>query len=126
MATPFSLTANQAVTVGPTTTLPFKQNLWDVLDVGNFDILDVEVGILALSGSSPTATIQIETSAQNSQDDASWIPLTGLTWTPTATGYSVKPQVGGFLRYIRYNLTTLTGGGSVTFVIRGMGRRYGA
>ena len=30
-----------------------------------------------------------------------------------------------FLRYLRYNVTTVAGG-SVTFSIRGMGRRYGA
>ena len=118
MATPFNLTGGQAVTVSQT----LSQNLWDALDVGNFDILDVELGVLAVSG---TVNVEIDTSMQNSNDDTSWVKVTNLSWSTVTAGYqTVATQTAGFLRYIRWKVTTT--GGSITFTIRGMGRRYGS
>ena len=128
MATPFNLT-DQVVTA----TGAIAQEAWDALDIGNFDMIDVQLDLVALAGSGPSVSIQLEGSMQNSSsDNTNWV-LVGSASAPTWSGLG-SSQVGfqpvviinmGLLRYLRWHITSLTGT-SVSFTIRGMGRRYGS
>src|SRR5437660_864086 len=127
MATIISLTPAQPVTVigpmGATT----RQNLWDVFDTSPFDYFDLQLGVTAITGSG--IAIELDTSMQIEVDDTSWIqPATPVVWSSlgSAPFYALKTLDKGFLRYLRWNVSTMTGGQSITFWIRGIGRRYGS
>ena len=123
------LTPAQPVTVtgppGPAT----RQNLWNVVDVSGFDILVLELGIIAFSGpSTPAVKVEIDTSMVN-DDDAPWVITpsnSGWTTTLSTSGYYAAARWNkGFLRYIRWNVSTLDATQSITFWIRGIATNYG-
>jgi hypothetical protein len=111
-----------------------KMNMWDAIDVGAYDILDLQLLLVASTGSytSGSFTCQLLTSMQRQVDDGSWTATTFTSgnWTISSwpgsfpSGYPAV-QDKGFLRYLRWNVTSLpTGITSVTFFIRGMARKY--
>jgi hypothetical protein len=101
------------------------QPIYLALDIGAYDFMDVQLGILGLEGTSPTATVELWTAMQNQTDDG-WVQA--FAWTNQSTTNTwIKGTVSsGLLRYLRWKLTTLGGSGSpaVTFSIRGMARAY--
>ncbi len=110
---------------------PTLQNLWDAFDVSKYDVLDLELGIVNIGGTLGTVTIDLYTGMQIQTEDG-WVQVKNVTtgvsiWgTGLAVGaYVLASQSLGFLRYIRWQVTTpLSAGQSVTFFIRGIGRTY--
>ncbi len=100
-----------------------KQALYDAVEASSFDILDLEAVILSVSTSTGSPKLEIWTGMQTQTEDG-WIPCITMTSVPAVQTYLVN-QTAGFLRYLRWVYTA--GGGaseSITFYIRGMGRRY--
>lgn len=116
-----------------------SQPLWTVVDVSNFDILDLELGVLFLS-SDMTIAFSIETSMQNQTDSAGsapddWIMAGEFPHSIIAQSNQIpSPQwqkihisaasSKGFLRFVRWRVDA-NAAGTVTFFIRGIARRWG-
>lgn len=130
-----------------TINLPSKGNsyqpLWTVIDVSGYDILDLELGVLFLSGK-VTANFYIETSMQNQTDSTSSHGATAGDWLVAG---AFQQQIAGntnsvpapqwqklniasgassqsILKYIRWRVN-LSAAGTVTFFIRGIARNWG-
>ena len=117
MARPITLT-HQPIRVTATGFQP----LYLAMDVSAFDILDIELGIVGLEGTSPSVTVNVYTGMQNQVDDC-WLPLSTFASQSTPDTYLKQSFQGGFLKYVRWNVTALAGT-AATFYIRGMGRSY--
>ncbi len=132
MAELIALTTQPVTLTGNT-----NQNLWSAVEVPHCDMLDLQLGVVATTGSmTGTLSIRVLTGVQTLTDDNSWvvaqtrsganvfadITLNGLT-LPYWTSASVNM---GFTRYLRWSLINwgLNGLSSVTFVVQGMARRY--
>ena len=101
------------------------QDLRLALDVLDYDVLDLELRILRLEGTmSPDVTIEIQTGMQT-QSAIGWVTLDTFN-RATASDTSELRHFGNALRYIRWNVTAITGTNpAATFQIRGIGRRWG-
>lgn len=93
----------------------------DVLDV---DDLDLELQVLRLEGGTPSVTIELQTGMQTESSEG-WVTVSAFTAVSTAPG-SQKRNFTNLLRYVRWNVTALSGSGgpAATFLIHGMGRRW--
>ncbi len=101
------------------------QDLRLALDVLDYDVLDLELRILRLEGTmSPDVTIEIQTGMQT-QSAIGWVTLDTFN-RASARDTSELRHFGNPLRYIRWNVTAITGTNpAATFQIRGIGRRWG-
>ena len=115
MAIAFQLTPGQPITVTAVSTQPLSE----AVDVSEFDILDLMSSVAAMTAS--TVTIKIITGMQKQSEDG-WVTAVEFS-AATVVGSELKTKTNGFLRYIRWTVTAITGG-SATFYIRGMGRSY--
>jgi hypothetical protein len=101
------------------------QPIYLALDAGAYDFLDLETGVVSVEGAVTAFTLDLYTGMQTQTDDG-WVQvvtLSSATTSPTWTKVNV-PATTGLLRYLRWRVTTITGGTAVTFFIRGMGRAY--
>jgi hypothetical protein len=107
------------------------QAIWVVRDVLDYDVLDLEFGVVGFEG--PTSNykmlLSLYTSLQR-ENDEDWIWIgTTASLTPT-TPFSTLSFTGGFLRYIRWlvpwGLGLWGSQTAATFWIRGMARTYEA
>lgn len=98
-----------------------KQDLRNVVDVGEFSELDLLLNAIALEGSAgPTAAVKIWTGMQKETDDG-WVVIITYT-TVNASNVQELKQSLSFLRYIRWEVT-LTGTNPVlTFSVGGMAK----
>lgn len=120
MATPFALT-QQPIRVTSTGFQPMQL----ALDVGAFDALDVELGVLSLEGTSPTVTVQLWSGLQD-QTDSGWVLLHdfgAISGVFNAYYHTKIARTAGLLRFLRWNVTALgSGSPAATFFLRGVGR----
>jgi hypothetical protein len=130
MATELYITPSQPVTVTAITgTLAFKQNLWESVDVSSYDILDLEFVIVAANVGSTTAHFGLTTGMQTQTEDGWWSNIAGgpnldiINAAGISAGTLFKTFNLGFLKYVRWNISGLNVNDTVTFYIRGMGRR---
>ena len=121
MSTPFLLTRAPVMLSAPQV-----QPLYLALDVSAVDHLAILVGVPALSGSSPSATVQIITGMQNQTEDG-WVSLgDALTFTTPDTWKLVNLLNESPLRFIRWKLTALSGTSPVaTLHVSGEGTTWG-
>jgi hypothetical protein len=94
--------------VGPATA---KQTL----DVTGYNDADLVLMVLKLSASA-SVTVEVETSMQQ---HIGWVSLGAFT-AVTAAGGAEKKRFTGVLRYLRWNVTSLSAGASATFMLEGM------
>jgi hypothetical protein len=93
-------------------------------DVGGYDFLDLEGGVVANEGSVSAFTLDIYTGMQAQTDDG-WIQVgSSLITAATTNTWYKQNYASGLLRYVRWRVTTITSGTAITFFIRGMARRY--
>jgi len=111
MADPFNLT-DKPVRM----TAPGKQDLRLVFDGGPYDECDL---LLTVYEASVNVTIEILTSMQN-ESEQGWV--SAGTFSSTGANTALKLNIKNFLRYLRWNLQTSA---TTTFLIQGMGRRWG-
>jgi hypothetical protein len=118
MADQISFTAAHPIKV----VAPTKQPINQALDVSDYDEMDLELGVVALEGASPSVTIRILTSMHNDSDDASWL-IAGVFAAQTVP-YSFAPlNLKNFFKYVRWEVSALSGN-SATFGICGLLRRW--
>jgi hypothetical protein len=115
MANEFSLTP-QPIRL----TATGRQLIQQSLNVSSFDQGDFLAFVSVLEGtSSPTATLRIITGMQMETEDG-WV-VAGTFSVVSASNSALKLNVTGLLKYIRWELSGLTGTTpAVTFTIGGM------
>ncbi len=122
----------QLITLTPTpitVSATGKENLWEAFDMSMFDMLDMTLGILSSSGGTAgNNTIQLITSMQREIEDNSWIATStnfaNVAYNATYPNWQLINLNMGFLRYMRWNVSGLATGATITFIIQGMARRY--
>jgi hypothetical protein len=121
MAVPFVLT-ERPVRV---TAMGF-QPLDEALDIGDFDDLDVSLGVLYLEGNA-NVTIELWSGMQN-QTDSGFVQLYAFAAQTAVYNKYLAAKIkstDGPLRYLRWKVTALTGSSpAATFFIRGMARNF--
>lgn len=90
----------------------------DVLDV---DELTMELQVLALSGGSPSVTVELQTGMQV-ESTAGWVSAGAFTAVTSAPSVQIRAFTG-LLRFIRWNVNALAGT-SATFFVSGLSRRW--
>ena len=99
-----------------------KQALAAAVEVSDYPKLVLQIVVPALEGtSSPTATIRIITSNQKETEDG-WT-VVGTFSTVNAAAFSDVIEITKHVKYIRWEVSGLTGTApAVTFMIAGYGR----
>ncbi len=100
------------------------QELRLALDVLRYDVLDLELRVLRLEGtSSPDVTIELQT-GMSINDPLSWVSDGAFTLVSTSDSAEVK-RFENMLRYVRWNVSALRGTNpAAVFQIRGIARRW--
>lgn len=99
------------------------QPLFLAVDIGNYDFLDLETGIIGNEGSVTAFTLELWTGMQTQVDDG-WVSAGQLISSVTVNAWNPKNIPNGLLRYVRWKVTGMTAGTAITFFVRGMARRY--
>jgi hypothetical protein len=87
-----------------------------------FDQLDLELQVLSLEGASPSITVGLQTGMQIESTEG-WVTL-GTAFTAVSSApSSQKRNFPELLRFVRWNVTALSGT-AATFYICGLGRRW--
>lgn len=117
MSTTFDLTGGP-VRVAATA----RQPLVAALDLSDYRELDVLLMGISLEGTAgPAAVVRLLTHVTNRTEDGWVVAVTFTTVTASAT-YEMK-QVSAFLRYLRWEVSTLGGTApAITFAIQGVGK----
>jgi hypothetical protein len=126
MASMIHITPEQPVVATISTTGDTRENLWDAVDVGAYDFLDLELVITAITGAA-TVTIGLCTGNHIESEDG-WLSNTStpsLNFYPAGVGSQQKTFGCGLLRYVRWVVQPNATAGTVTFYIRGMARKQG-
>jgi hypothetical protein len=93
-------------------------------DIGGYDFMDIEAGVVSNEGTVTAFTLDLYTGMQVHTDDG-WVKVgNSLITTATVPTWATTNIPNGLLRYVRWRVTTITVGTAMTFFIRGMGRRY--
>lgn len=91
-----------------------------------YDELDLVLRVLSLEGTAgPNVTIELQTGMQLDSEEG-WVQAAAFSnIDDTETPSEEKANVKNFLRYLRWNVTTLGGTDPfATFTIVGVGRRW--
>jgi len=103
-----------------------RQERYLATEVSSFDILDMQLFIASFEGSgSLAASFKLISSMQMQTDSEGWsdVWIFNVNSSPNAS-YLASIEVG-FLRYLRWELTTISGTSpAITFWLRGLGRSY--
>lgn len=122
MATPITLT-QQPVRYTTAAGAGF-QPIYLAFDVSGFDMLDVEAGLTGVEGAVSAFTLDLYTGMQTQTDDG-WVSVGSSLLSTTSVNSWNKVSIStGLLRFVRWRVSTITGGTAATFFIRGMGRSY--
>lgn len=112
-----------------TVTIPASgqwQSLAEALDISGIDVADLHLEVLDAPGG-VTLTFGVATGMQK-ESEAGWIaaPAALFDFEPLTGGQStVRRFDEGLLQLLRWRFTASAAGGTVTFSMRGMGRRLG-
>jgi hypothetical protein len=109
-----------------------RQAIYLAVDVGAYDVLDLECIVVALEGTSPTIKVNVVTGMQIQTEDG-WV-VAGSFNAGGAITTSNSPYLltlgnnssagAGLLRYVRWDVTAFSATGTfATLWIRGMARR---
>jgi hypothetical protein len=99
-----------------------KQPLLLALDVSAYDEATLQLGVLSLDGSTPSVTVRILTSMHNETEEG-WVLAGAFTAQTSAPSFD-KLEIKELLKYIRWEVIAFQGGGSATFSICGMLRKW--
>lgn len=117
------MSATFDLTGGPVrVTAATKQPLAAALDLGDYPELDVLLAAIALEGTaSPQAVIRLLTGLSNKGEDG-WVVAVTFTAVTASSTFEMK-QITAFLKYLRWEVFSLTGTGpAITFAIGGVGK----
>lgn len=108
------------------TTTTLKQPLDQALDVSEFAHISALLSALSLEGtSSPSATVRILTGMQK-DTESGWVPLLTFTNITSSNVFEVLHSSNEMLRYIRWEVSAISGTSpALTFSIGGMLRTNG-
>ena len=128
MSTIVELTPSAPVTVTVAGSGTIYQPLSEALDLGEFDTVDLEVVVLD-SPSGTNFTFGICTSLQR-ETASGWVeePASLFDFETIAGGGERsrgRRFDAGLLRYLRWRFAFDVAGGTITFYMRGVGRRLG-
>ena len=128
MLTIMDLTPSAPVTVTVAGSGTIYQPLSEALDLGEFDAVDLEVVVLD-SPSGTNFTFGICTSLQR-ETASGWVeePASLFDFETVAGGGERsrgRRFDAGLLRYLRWRFAFDVAGGTITFYMRGVGRRLG-
>ena len=121
MADVITLTAQPIRQTTPVGTV--YQPIWAVRDVLEYDVLELEIGVVNFEGPSPSITFRIVTSLQCDNDEE-WVGAGPDTTITTANTFTILGLHGNFFRYLRWSIISWGGQTATTFWIRGMARTY--
>ncbi len=96
-----------------------KQGLWQAVDVGAYDQLDLLLWINGFEGTPGSLTVEVITGMSMDSEDG-WVTA-GLFSASSAVNFQEKKNITGLLRYVRWK-TTLATATSAMFNVRGMAR----
>lgn len=100
------------------------QPVYLALDVGAYDLLSIEAGVVGNDGGVASFTLDLFTAMQLDTDDG-WLSVgTSLLTTATTNSWTRVAYQGGFLRYLRWKVSAISGGTAITFFVRGRGMRF--
>src|SRR5262245_39692044 len=91
---------------------PQMQPLWQAIDVSKYDFLDVHTGIIGVQGNVTACVIDLFTGTQLQTEDYSPCAQP-ISTAVTYDTFTLTKNVTGLLKYVRWRVSTLTGGGSV-------------
>lgn len=118
MATEIDLT--NGVIRMPTNATYTYQQIQQSVDVSRYDQVDLLLHVAGVEGAVTTFIVSIMSGMQLETDDG-WVALAPFASVTTANGTAVL-NVPKLFKYIRWKVTTITGGTAVSFTIRGMAR----
>ena len=109
-----------------------KMNLFDAIDVAAYDMLDLQLLLVAATGTISSGSLQIKiiTGMQRQVEDNSWLVtptnFDDLSSLPSLPKSYLKTLNMGFLKYIRWSVEQWPASGltDITFLIRGIARSY--
>jgi len=105
------------------TTTGTLQPIYLAADIGGYDFLDMQAGLLGIEGAVSAFTLELWTGMQAQTDDG-WAKVGATLLSTTTPGtWGAVNYPNGLLRYLRWR-AVVTGGTAATFFIRGMARRY--
>ncbi|GDX78212.1 hypothetical protein LBMAG42_00230 [Deltaproteobacteria bacterium] len=115
MASPFNLTGGPVRVTAPTV-----QPLAAAIDLGEYPEINAVLNALEIVGGG-SATVRILTSTQN-RNESGWV--VALTFSAISQPNSLElKQTLSFLRYIRWEVSALTGSSpALTFAIEGVAK----
>lgn len=104
------------------------QPLYEALDVSAYDELCLLTGVMSFeSPSSPSISVGLWTGMQLASD-AGWYPVFQETFSSVSYFMTLVSDFwavpNGVLRYVRYNVTVLSGASAATFFISGVARSF--
>lgn len=103
-----------------TTTLLIKDGVIDVLA---FKSLDLWIQVYEASGPAPQVTLTIDTSMQNTSDDAAlWKTVATFSTLTAANTIDVQSVNSGLLQFVRWKVTLGANTTASTFEIQGVAR----
>lgn len=118
MATEIDLTGG--VQRALTATANNAQLIAQSVDVSKHDQADLILHVAGVEGNVTNFTMSITSGMQMESDDG-WVTLGSFSSVTTPNGTAVL-HLTGLFKFIRWRVTTMTGGTAVTFTIRGMAR----
>ena len=99
-----------------------KQALSQALEVLDYDEGEFLAGVVGLTGTSPSATVEIITGMQTESEDG-WQQAAVFTAMNSPNMWE-KKTVKGLLKYIRWKVTVGGTSPTATFVLSGVLRRW--
>lgn len=91
-----------------------NQFFWEAIDLGgDLRVLDLELSVSALLGTTPKVTIAVLTSTQNDMEEG-WATLGTFLQVDGGLGADQAQRIvmEGALRYVRFSITQLSGAGA--------------
>lgn len=100
------------------------QPLWSMHDVSDVDILDLALyAAFELPSGSPSLTVSIYTAGE---DDGQWSQAAIFPAVTQSGSSSFVSITAGLLRFVRYQIASLTSASAAGIFIRGCGRKRAA
>ena len=107
------------------TTTTAVQSLELVFDAIAYDEMCIQAMVLGFEGpTSPSFTVGVDTAMQRETTDG-WLSISSfLAISAVGVPQSLTLTKGGFFRYLRWNVSNLSGATGVSFYISGVARSY--